>query len=170
MSPSDDEPLARALQGRRAGVVSRLMAAVIDVVVVVLLGAVILGVVSAGASLFSGRMEFLAPDAGSRGTLAGLLLVAYLAYGWGLNGRTVGMVALGLRAVGRDGSDLSPLRGLARAALYVVFPIGFAWAVLSRTNASLQDLLLKTAVVYDWGYGTSSAAGTHPPAGARPRA
>jgi uncharacterized RDD family membrane protein YckC len=164
-----DEPLARALQGRRAGVVSRVVAVAVDLVVVVVIGYVLMAVGGAAKALFDGELEVLVPQGEVRGTLAGLLLVAYLALGWGLNGRTVGSVVLGLRVVGHDGADLSPVRGLARAVLYVVFPIGFAWVLVSRRNASLQDLLLDTAVVYDWGYGTSSATGPHPPAGARLR-
>ncbi len=78
------------------------------------------------------------------------MLLAYLAYGWGLNGRTVGMVMMGLRAVGRDGSDLSPWRGFWRAVLYLLFLPGILWALVSKRNASVQDLLLRTAVIYDW--------------------
>jgi uncharacterized RDD family membrane protein YckC len=160
---------ARALQGRRAGIVSRAIAAAIDLVVVVAIGYLLMAVAGAARALFSGRLEVLLPPDEVRGALAGLLLIAYLALGWGLNGRTLGKVAMGLRVVGHDGGDLSPVRGLVRAAFYVVFPIGFFWVALSRRNASLQDLALGTAVVYDWGYGTSSAAGPHPPAGARLR-
>ena len=85
-----------------------------------------------------------------RAPLATLLVLAYLAYGWGLNGRTVGMVMMGLRAVGVDGSDLSPWRGFWRAVLYLLFLPGILWALVSKRNASVQDLLLRTAVVYDW--------------------
>jgi hypothetical protein len=40
-----------------------------------------------------------------------------------------------------------------RAALCVVFPIGLYWAVVSATSRSVQDTLLRTAVVYDWAAG-----------------
>jgi uncharacterized RDD family membrane protein YckC len=33
-----------------------------------------------------------------------------------------------------------------------VFPAGLVWSLFSRKNASLQDLLLRTVVVYDWAY------------------
>jgi uncharacterized RDD family membrane protein YckC len=102
-------------------------------------------------ALFTGELEVEASPDAVRGPLATLLVLAYLGYGWGLNGRTTGNVALGLRVVRSDGSDLSPLRGLARAVLYLIFPPGILWAVVSRRNASLQDLILGTAVVYDWG-------------------
>ena len=83
--------------------------------------------------------------------LVALLLLAYLGYGWGLEGRTLGKTAMGLRVVRDDGSDLSPLRGVARAALYLLILPGILWAAFSGRNASLQDLVLGTSVVYDWG-------------------
>jgi uncharacterized RDD family membrane protein YckC len=36
--------------------------------------------------------------------------------------------------------------------LYVLFPAGLLWILASRRNASLQDLIVRTAVVYDWAY------------------
>jgi uncharacterized RDD family membrane protein YckC len=41
---------------------------------------------------------------------------------------------------------------LARAVLYVLFPAGLLWVLASRRNASVQDLVVGTAVVYDWAY------------------
>lgn len=136
---------------RRAGVVSRLAATAIDVVVVVLIGIVLLLVVAGIRALFTGELEVELSSDAVRGPLATLLVLAYLGYGWGLNGRTVGMVALGLRVVRRDGRDLSPARAVVRAILYLIFLPGILWAAVSRRNASVQDLILRTAVVYDWG-------------------
>ena len=85
------------------------------------------------------------------------MLLGYLAYGWGLSGRTVGQILIGLRVVREDGTDVSFARGVARAALYLVFPIGLLWAAVSDRNASLQDLVLGTAVVHDWGHVPTAA-------------
>jgi uncharacterized RDD family membrane protein YckC len=153
----------RARQGRRAGIASRLLAAAIDLVVVVLIGIALLLVAAGIRALFTGELVVEVSDDAVRGPLATLLVLAYLAYGWGLNGRTVGKVAMGLRAVGRDGSDLSPWRALWRAVLYLIFLPGVLWAVVSHRNASLQDLLLRTAVVYDWGH--TSGGGERPRGG-----
>lgn len=152
----------RGRQGRRAGIASRLLATAVDFVVVILIGIALLVVGAGVRALFTGTLELDAPSDSIRGPLASLVLVAYLAYGWGLNGRTVGMVVMGLRAVRRDGGDLSPWRGLARALLYLIFLPGILWAIVSRRNASVQDLLLGTAVVYDWGH--TSDRVTRPPA------
>jgi uncharacterized RDD family membrane protein YckC len=34
----------------------------------------------------------------------------------------------------------------------VLFPAGLLWVLASRRNASVQDLIVGTAVVYDWAY------------------
>ena len=140
----------RARRPWRAGLASRLLAVAIDVVVVVFLMIGLLIVGSGIRALFTGTLEIEVHSEEIRGPLATLVLLAYLAYGWGLNGRTVGMVMMGLRAVGQDGSDLSPWRGFWRAVLYLLFLPGILWALVSKRNASVQDLLLRTAVVYDW--------------------
>ncbi len=137
---------------------SRLLALAIDVLTIVLLGVVVLVVIAAIRALFTDEFTIEVTSDELNGPLATLLALAYMAYGWGLNGRTVGMVALGLRAVRSDGRDLSPPRALARAVLYVLFLPGILWAAVSRRNASVQDLILRTAVVHDWG----PAAEPHP--------
>jgi uncharacterized RDD family membrane protein YckC len=165
VSPKPHTPRAQELQGRRAGLPSRLLALAVDVVVVVLIGVLLLVVVAGIRALFTGELEVEVSSDAARGPLATLLVLAYLGYGWGLNGRTAGKVALGLRVVGRDGSDLSPLRGLVRAALYLIFLPGILWAAVSRKNASLQDLLLRTAVIYDWGPAVAPGHPREGPAG-----
>jgi len=147
----------RARQGRRAGIVSRLLADALDLLTVVLVALVVLVVAAGIRGLFSGSFEIPTPPEPAREILAGLLLLGYLAYGWGLNGRTLGKLVLGLRAVEADGGDLSPGRGLARAALCLAFAPGLLWAIVSRRNASLQDLALGTAVIHDWGFATVDA-------------
>ena len=62
-----------------------------------------------------------------------------------------GKLVMGLHAVTARGGDLSPLMGFARALLCLIFIPGLLWVIVSRRNASIQDLILRTAVVYDWG-------------------
>jgi uncharacterized RDD family membrane protein YckC len=149
MRPADRAE-ARAAQDRRAGVASRLLASAVDLVAAVLIALVALLVVSAVRGLFSRGFEVVDVPQPARGIVAGVLLVAYLGYGWGLEGRTLGKVVMGLRVVGSDGSDLGPGRGLLRALLAVLVPVGLLWALVSRRNASLHDVVLRTAVVHDW--------------------
>ena len=157
MSRLANRPDVRRLQGARAGMVSRALADAFDLVAVVLIALLILLVVSAVRGLFSRGFEFVSIAQPGRGILAAVLVVAYLGYGWGLEGRTLGKTVMGLRVVGDDGADLSPARGLLRAVLYLVVPPGFLWALVSRRNASLQDLALRTSVVHDWGFAARDA-------------
>ena len=66
------------------------------------------------------------------------------------NGRTYGDHVMGLRVVNHKGGRLHPLRALARAVFYAIFPIGLLWVLVSGQNRSLQDLVLRTSVIYDW--------------------
>lgn len=145
------DPQVRARQRRRAGIVSRAIADLIDLLVVLLIAWLIAAATALIRAVLGGRLEVLLPEPSGRALFMFVLLVAYLAYGWGLNGRTLGKLVIGLRVVRDDGSDLSFGRALWRAFLYAVFPIGLLWAVISRKDASVQDLLLGTAVMYDWG-------------------
>jgi len=62
--------------------------------------------------------------------------------------------------VDRAGRRLSLWRSFFRALLYVLFPVGLLWVLASPRNASVQDLVVGTVVVYDWTY--------HPAEEARP--
>lgn len=154
---------AAAFHGHRAGFASRVTAAVIDLVTVALLGLAILVVIAVGRYLITGpplnppEVSRWLDIAGSTG-----LAIAYLTAGWAIAGRTVGMQVLGLRLIDRSGKLLHPLRALLRAIFCVAFPAGLLWILVSRRNASLQDLVLRTAVIYDWTYGAlgESTAGS----------
>ena len=80
------------------------------------------------------------------------IAVAYLTFSWSATGRSVGKQLAGLRVVDRGGQRLSLRRSFARAVLYVLFPAGLLWVLVSRHNASAQDLVVGSAVVYDWRY------------------
>jgi uncharacterized RDD family membrane protein YckC len=135
----------------RAGIVSRLIATAVDALVVVLAGLVLLLVAASVRLFWTGDF-----DLGFEGALATrvgalVLLLVYLTYGWGLDGRTVGKLAMGLQVLDEGGSDLSFRRALARAVLSMVFPIGLLWAAIGGRSESVQDMVLRTVVVHDWG-------------------
>ena len=122
------------------------------------LGLIVLAVVLAGyaaiavaAFLVKGR-NFVFPDTSLIFNMATTfaVLVVYLSLAWAVNGRTYGAHVMGLRVVSDSGARLRPLRAVIRGAFCAVFPIGLFWAAVSRRNQSLQDLVLRTAVVYDW--------------------
>jgi uncharacterized RDD family membrane protein YckC len=144
-----------ALQGRRAGFVSRLLAAVIDLCLLWLLGLGIVLLASVVRFVVLGPPFVVANLPPVTLTPASFAAgVVYLTYFWGTTGRTPGQHVFGLRVVDRGGRHLGAIRAVLRSALYLVFPIGLLWIVVSRRNASLQDLVVRSAVVYDWAHGT----------------
>jgi uncharacterized RDD family membrane protein YckC len=74
----------------------------------------------------------------------------YLTLSWWLNGRTYGDAVLGLRVVGARGGPLPLVTALVRAFLCCMFPVGLLWAVVSPRQRSVQDVICRTTVVYDW--------------------
>jgi uncharacterized RDD family membrane protein YckC len=154
MSESGFSPIpreARAYQGRRAGIVTRLVAAVIDAAVV---GLVLLGGYAAIAGLLFvwDPLGFTFPNLGVVVSLASALaiLVAYLTLAWWISGRSYGCLVMGLRVVNYRGERLRLTGALLRALFCAFFPIGLLWVAVSLANRSIQDEVLRTSVVYDW--------------------
>ena len=144
---------ARALQGHRAGFASRVVADVLDLGVAWLLGLAMLVAAGVVSYLLTGpplRLPVLPNwlDA----TVGATIAVGYLTFSWAATGRSVGKQIAGLRVVDRAGRRLSVWRSFARALLYVLFPAGLLWVLASRRNDSVQDLVVRTAVLYDWAY------------------
>lgn len=142
---------AEAFQGQPAGIVSRSLAAVIDVLVVMtaLLGAY----VALSAVLFAWNprsFSFPAPSAWFTVAAAGAVATVYLTIGWWIAGKTYGSAVMGLRVVGREDGELRFAPTLLRAVVCVVFPAGLAWCALDRRARAVQDLLTRTRVIYDW--------------------
>jgi len=142
---------ARPFQGRRAGLVTRAAAAVIDVAIVLIaLGVGYLGICAFLFVLNPRSFTAPTPSLTSVTAVGDLLFILYLTVSWMGNGRTFGNHIMGLRVVNREGRGLKPLRAFVRAILYVIFPIGLLWVMVSGQNRSLQDLVLRTSVIYDW--------------------
>ena len=69
---------------------------------------------------------------------------------WSISGRTYGDVVMGLRVVNFRGHRLHVVGALVRAVACAAFPIGLLWVAVSRENRSVQDMVLRTSVIYDW--------------------
>jgi uncharacterized RDD family membrane protein YckC len=142
---------ARPYQGHRAGLVTRIAAAAIDLgVVIVALGVIYLGVFAVLFLLDPRSFTAPTPSPGLMYAVGCLLLTIYLAVSWMGSGRTYGNHVMGLRVVNNRGRRLHPLGALVRAVFCVIFPIGLLWVLVSGQNRSLQDLVLRTSVIYDW--------------------
>jgi uncharacterized RDD family membrane protein YckC len=142
---------ARPYQGQRAGLVSRLVAAVIDAAVVGLV--LCLGYAGlAGLVFLISPRDFSFPDTNLILSLAAAftVLVIYLTACWWFSGRSYGDLLMGLRVVNFQGHGLRLVGAFVRAVFCAFFPIGLLWIAFSRENRSAQDLVLRTSVVYDW--------------------
>ncbi|WP_236790911.1 RDD family protein [Amycolatopsis sp. GM8] len=151
--PQWESPLpreARTHQGRHAGIVSRTVAVVVDVVVLaVILAGLYLGATGVVFVLDPVGFRFPAPP---RAVLLGTGLgvaVCYFALCWAVTGRTAGGQLFGVRVLDRRGRPPRWAPALLRAVACVFFPAGLLWAIGPKRR-SLQDIVLRTAVVYDW--------------------
>jgi uncharacterized RDD family membrane protein YckC len=142
---------ARAYQGQRAGVISRTLAASVDFFVVV--GVVVGCYVGWLAFRFLlNPVSFSVPKVPFLAFLVayGVVLFLYLATAWATTGRTFGAGLMGLRVVNFRGRRLHVLGAVARSAFCTVFPLGLFWCAVNNQNRSLQDIVLRTSVIYDW--------------------
>jgi uncharacterized RDD family membrane protein YckC len=154
---------ARPYQGLEAGLVTRGIAGVLDVVVAVV-ATVLLYLGIAGAKLVIRPRSFHFPELPFLLGLSGVLtiLVLYLTAAWTLSGRSYGAHVMGIRILGRRGRRVRAPVALARAVLYVVFPVGLLWCLVNPQKRSVQDVLLRTTVVYDWRSHATEELATEP--------
>ena len=142
---------ARSFQGTSAGIVTRLAAGVVDILLVSL---AVIGSYAAWAALrfVLEPRDFRMPDPSLLGVVLVFFtyLVLYLTVTWWFAGRSVGDHLWGVRVTTRDGRELGLVRAFLRAVVCAFFPIGLLWCAVDRDRRSVQDLLLRTSVVYDW--------------------
>jgi uncharacterized RDD family membrane protein YckC len=152
---------ARSFQGERAGIVSRVLANAVDLaILVVVLGA---GYLGWSAWLFLRRgASFQFPTVTYRGTylVGAIVLTLLFTVAWSTTGRSYGDRLLGLRVIDRRGQRMGFAAAFVRAVLCVAFPPLLFWAIVNR--GSVQDLVLRTAVIYDWAEQPSSVAPSDP--------
>ena len=142
---------ARAYQGHRAGLVSRLLAIGVDLAVTV---TTLVALYAAWATLRfildASRFEFPTLPLAGDWSLGMAILTVYLTASWSTTGRSYGQHLMGLRVVTLHGGRLGLALAFLRAAFCVVFPVGVFWVAFSRQNRSLQDVVLRTSVIHDW--------------------
>jgi uncharacterized RDD family membrane protein YckC len=135
----------------RAGVVTRALAAFVDAAVAAGV-TVLLYLGFVGLRFAWSPLTFRWPTPPSHLFIIVYASVAalYLTVAWAGTGRTRGGSLLGIRVVSARGEPLGWLRAAVRAVMYVVFPLGLLWSVVSVRRRSVQDVLVRSVVVYDW--------------------
>jgi uncharacterized RDD family membrane protein YckC len=149
---------------RPAGIVTRGAAAIIDFLVVgTAMGAIYVGSMFAQLLFDPQSATFRSPAVFLSISVLVLLSIFYLTVCWATTGRTVGAVMMGVRVTSsRHGLVRWPVAAL-RAFLCVVFAFGLLWAAVDRRRRSLQDVVLRTSVVYDWQPNTGLVDPQHVP-------
>jgi uncharacterized RDD family membrane protein YckC len=134
---------------RNAGIVSRCVAAVIDLgVVLVIIGVLYVGLILTRLAVNPSAFQLPAIGVLFSTTVTFSISVLYLAGCWAVSGCTVGAVVMGLRVRGRKSERLPGVVALLRAIACVVFPVGLVWVAVDAQRRSLQDLLFRSRVVY----------------------
>ncbi|MGF9754249.1 RDD family protein [Microvirga sp. 0TCS3.31] len=156
---------ARSYQGSSAGVVTRLAAGVVDVLLVAV---ALAGSYAAWAALrfVLEPREFRMPDPSLLWVVIAFFayLVPYLTVTWWMAGRSIGDHLWGIRVTTRQGGPLGLVRAFARAVMCAAFPVGLLWCAIDRDRRALHDLVLRTSVIYDWLAHPSARWGTRPAA------
>ena len=139
------------IQGRRAGFVTRAAANTLDVGVVVLLLAGGYAAVCIARFLYHPTgFRFPTPSLLLLLVLGGAVQTVYFTLAWRLAGRSYGDEVLGLRVVNFRGDRMRWSGAALRGFLCVLVPIGLLWVLVSGQNRSVQDVFLRTSVIYDW--------------------
>jgi uncharacterized RDD family membrane protein YckC len=143
-----------SLQGHYAGIVTRLAAFAIDVLVVTTLYTVGGNVIEYLLSSLLGKdVSFSDAPVLSVVALAAWLLI-YFAYPIAVGGRTLGMAIVGLEVVAKDGRPVGARRAVVRTLFLplslILLGIGILIILVNRQRRALHDLIAGTAVVYSW--------------------
>ncbi|GAA4045636.1 RDD family protein [Nonomuraea soli] len=133
-----------------AGLVSRVMALLIDVLVLVLgTAAVYLVLVEGSELMLGGSPSWVRPVAG---TVMGVLPTAYFTLAWWLTGQTAGDIVMGVTVSRANGERLGFLHALLRAvvglALAPLWLAGMVTTLIDGRRRALLDMLFGTVVRY----------------------
>ncbi len=161
----------KGLQGQYAGFVSRAIAFVLDILIVIAIIAVINGAIALTLDFFLGFDVASCPPLNfgnglfqsglichvanlTRLVLTFVAAPVYFGLFWTLGGQTLGQYVMGLRVVRLDGKRMTFWRSLVRWIGYFVsffaLGIGYLWVLWDDRRQGFMDKLAKTVVVYSW--------------------
>jgi uncharacterized RDD family membrane protein YckC len=150
------EPKEGVKTGRYGGALTRLLAFMVDSVVVTFGFTLLVAGVVFVIRLFIPDFEI--PQ--SSGLIYGITLVVwaflYLWIGYTVFGKTLGKAFLGLRLVSSDGHAVlrarqTLIRVLTYPLSFLFLGIGLLGVIFNRERQAWHDRFARTAVVYDWG-------------------
>jgi uncharacterized RDD family membrane protein YckC len=133
--------------GRPAGFWIRVVAYVIDAVIVGIVNFVwtFLVTLAAGGNITGAPVVLV-------DLIDTLVAIAYFSYFWSSRGQTIGMMATNLRVTRSDGSPLTLGRAIGRVfALYLSFLILFIGVIMvafTERKRGLHDMIADTVVVH----------------------
>jgi uncharacterized RDD family membrane protein YckC len=131
-----------------AGVVSRTVAYVIDVLLVtVVVGGIAVVVTLMSTALLAETRDAVRIGIGYLVVFMPAFLAFYSMLFWRLAGRTPGMALLNLRVIRVTGRPVSWFAALVRAVLLAYLPVGAVWSLVDRRRQGLHDKLARTVVV-----------------------
>ena len=142
------------LEGHYAGIVTRFVAFVVDILVIGVLfsigGSVLEYVLT---TLLRQDVRLAESGLWSKAALLAWAFV-YFAVPLAVSGRTCGMALIGVRVVRADGRDLGARRAVVRVLAlplsFLLFGLGLFLIVLRGDRRALHDLIAGSAVVYAW--------------------
>ena len=143
-----------ALQRGSAGLVTRVLAFAIDMVIASVLFQVGLVLLSLILEVAIGE-PWMTRDHRLAAALAfWVWAFVYFAASTATVGRTFGMTLLGLKVVRADGREIHPLHAALRTLVlplsFLLFGLGLLLGVLRPDRRTLHDLIAGTTVVYAW--------------------
>jgi len=151
----DDHPTLDQLQGATAGFVTRLLAYLLDALILT-------GIIAIGSWAML-QVDALFEDMGANlrisvstawGLLTPVIISAYYVIFWALTGKTIGKAFLGVKVVRTDGRPpkigQSLLRLVGYALSTLAFFAGYLWIIIDDNRKGWHDHIARTWVVYDW--------------------
>jgi uncharacterized RDD family membrane protein YckC len=150
--PSPERTVGR--QGNYAGVVTRLVAFLLDILFIWALYTLAAAGISVFSQLLSGHTFNLDDHQLAGAIVLGVWGFVYFAYQWSLNGKTLGDAILGIQVVQASGAPVRPSQAVIRTLILpfsiLFFYIGMIIIIVQRERRAVHDLIAGTAVVYEW--------------------
>lgn len=146
------------LQGQYAGFVTRLIAFLIDLLILSVMYSVVTVAVQAIGGFFQQDLVSLAREETFAGVIAGFIAslfpLTYYTFFWALTGQTPGKAFMGVRIYTLEGKRMSLRRAFVRYLSYFLSAgllfSGFFLVLVDNRRQGLHDKFARTVVVYAW--------------------